>query len=52
MNNNCFDGYLTHDCDKCPYWRDGSDDSIGCAIPLPIMYCPAFKETELNSEEK
>lgn len=40
---NCFEGYLTPECEKCPYWADGSDNKgIGCATPYPIMWCKAF----------
>lgn len=35
---NCFEGYLTPDCASCPYWADGTEASVGCATPFPIMH--------------
>lgn len=54
---NCLEGYLTEKCQGCPFLADGTDDrGIGCAIPAPIMKCPAFakmcKEEEKNDQEK
>lgn len=39
---NCFEGYLTPDCASCPYWADGTEASVGCATPFPIMHCSSF----------
>lgn len=38
---NCFEGYLTEACVKCPNWKNNAD-CIGCAASFPIMYCPHF----------
>lgn len=49
----CFDGYLTEKCSGCPFWADGTDDrGIDCAIPAPIMSCPAFAKAYKEDEEK
>lgn len=47
---NCFEGYLTPDCANCPYWADGTGNSIGCAAPFPIMHCSSF-ERMYNAEQ-
>lgn len=51
---NCFEGYLTPDCANCPYWADGTGNSIGCAAPFSIMHCSSFERmynAEQNKEE-
>lgn len=40
-HNNCLDGYLTPECKTCPCWRN-DNQSVGCAINIPIMYCPHY----------
>lgn len=42
MGRNCLEEFLTDKCEHCPFWEDGSNGRVGCAIPAPIMACPAF----------
>lgn len=44
MPRNCFDGYLAPECANCEFWRDGSEDSIGCEYPGPIDNCKHFSK--------
>ena len=54
---NCFEGYLTENCAGCPFWKDGSDGSIGCSYPGLIDHCEAFakamkEEWRLNEQNR
>ncbi len=50
---NCLEEYLTDECNRCPFWTDGTDDrGIGCAISAPIMLCPAFAKMYQEEESK
>jgi len=42
---NAFEGYLTPECAKCDFWKDGSNmkEGLGCAYPGPIDNCEAFR---------
>ena len=50
-----FEGYLTDDCEKCPFWSDGTNGTaLGCAYIGPIMNCSSFKrmyEEDAKNEE-
>ncbi len=50
---NCLEEYLTDKCAVCIFWADGTDDrGIGCAIPAPIMECPAFAKMYAEETKK
>ena len=53
MGRNVLEGFLTEQCEKCEFWQDGSNDTLGCGYPGPIDNCDAFKKMfEANEKEE
>lgn len=49
ISRNCFEGYLTPDCNGCPDWSDDRT-SIGCQIKGPISMCKSFMKVYESNE--
>lgn len=51
---NAFEGYLTPECAKCDFWKDGSNmkEGLGCAYPGPIDHCESFRKAREEEEKE